>query len=493
VSETRRNRWGQYLVVPPGGGKPVGYRRATTVAAVTDSGDSLMPWGATAAIVGALRRPGLMHRWQALIAEYPDPWYGSDESKKACKRLVEECKQAGGSTDRADIGTALHAVVELIGKGHTPILQPGIRADVDAYTAMLAATGIVVDPDLLEVTVVLDEYRVAGTVDMLRVSVPGVGELIGDLKTGTSLDYSWQSITTQLAIYARADAIYRQGGADDGSLDERRPMPNVDRAHAIIFHLPAGEARCTPHVIDIQSGWANFHRSLELEGWRKRRDLAVPLAEFVGSPSPVPHVPAAPGAPSSPAAPAVSAVAALSSSGAATATPPPFDDEPTPAPPVDPAEVRGEQVRAVRSDVPDEGEQEAPAAVEALEARYRALTADQRAWIAGLAGAAQRANVSIHLKDHPTLRRFEIVRGLVALAAADLADDETVRSLVALAVADDTWPFFAALETGRIVGALHWNEAAIFARLCDKHTSGALGVEVDTAGRVRFSDPTPAA
>ena len=28
----RRDRYGRYLVVPPGGGKPTGYTRATTVA-----------------------------------------------------------------------------------------------------------------------------------------------------------------------------------------------------------------------------------------------------------------------------------------------------------------------------------------------------------------------------------------------------------------------------------------------------------------------------
>lgn len=32
----RRDRWGRYLVVPPDGGKPVGYTRATTVAKALD-------------------------------------------------------------------------------------------------------------------------------------------------------------------------------------------------------------------------------------------------------------------------------------------------------------------------------------------------------------------------------------------------------------------------------------------------------------------------
>ena len=42
--ETRRDRWGRYQVLPPRGGKLVGYTRATTIAKILDDSSSLMAW-----------------------------------------------------------------------------------------------------------------------------------------------------------------------------------------------------------------------------------------------------------------------------------------------------------------------------------------------------------------------------------------------------------------------------------------------------------------
>ena len=151
-AEIRRDRWGRYLIVPPGGGKPVGYTRATTVAKTFDGEGGLLPWKATMAMTGMMRRPGLRARFEALLARFPErgPWYGSEASKEECKRLVEECAEAGGSADRADIGSALHSIIEQINKGHAPMLTQDVTtADIDAYNATMAAAGLVIDPQLL--------------------------------------------------------------------------------------------------------------------------------------------------------------------------------------------------------------------------------------------------------------------------------------------------------------------------------------------------------
>lgn len=459
----RRNGWGQYLVLPPGATKPVGYRRVTTIAKILDSSDSLIPWSSCATMVGALRRPGLMARWQSLLANHPDPWYASDESKKEAKRLVEECKVAGGSSDRADMGTALHSIIELIGKtGQTPVgLQPAMAADVAAYQQMLADTGIVIDPASLEEMVVLDAYKVGGMADMLDVTVPGMDDsLVGDLKTGADLTYGWRSILVQLSAYANADNVYRQGAAVDGSEDQRLPMPNVSRQHAIVFHLPAGQATCTPYIIDIGIGWTKFQHSLEVDAWRKKKNLAVPLSDFLGTPSPVP-------------------VATLS------VAPPPFD-APAPQP-----ETRAEQLSLVPERTPDEGADAHPLELDSWKMSYDALVdADPvaKAWIGNLATQAMNHKVSFHMGDTApkTERRVAILAGLVRLAKADSADDDTLRSLVALVVNAD-WPQFANVPPGRALGLLDAAEAATFADLALDLVEGRLRASVTDDGLLRFA------
>lgn len=293
MDTARRDRWGRYLVRPPDDTKPVGYTRATTVAKVLDDGGGLMPWKAAMAMTGMMRRTGLRGRFEALLSAHPDtgPWYGGDDAKKAVKTLVEECAEAGGSSDRADIGTALHAIVEQINRGEQPsISQDSTRADIAAYQATLARYGITFDAELVEATVVLDAYQVAGTADGGIVHIPGLGDVIADLKTGASLDYSGQAIAVQLAIYANGDAHYRQGLNDDGSADVRLPAPDVRKDIAVVIHLPAGEARCDLYTVDIAAGWEAFEASLWARDWRKRKDLLAPLAlELV---APVVEVPA---------------------------------------------------------------------------------------------------------------------------------------------------------------------------------------------------------
>lgn len=146
VDEHHRDQWGRMLVVPPEGGKQLGYTRVTTVAKALDDGGGLGPWKASLAIVGTLRRPGLRDRWQALVAATNgDPWYSSKASKAECKRLVELCAEAGGSADRAEQGTSLHALTALVdvGSNVTGLLSE-TQDDVEAYVNALVEAGITI-------------------------------------------------------------------------------------------------------------------------------------------------------------------------------------------------------------------------------------------------------------------------------------------------------------------------------------------------------------
>lgn len=281
IDTVRRDQYGRYLIVPPQGGDPIGYTRVTTVAKTLDSGGGLAPWKAAMTASGIIMRRGLRAQWEALIAEHGDPWYASETAKEQCKRLVEECAAVGGANDRKEIGSALHSITALADTGKTlPHLTPETEAELKAYRTGLALSGIDIDYDNVELTVVLDEWRVAGTFDRLA-HVPGFElPLVTDLKTGADLSYSWQSIAVQLAGYSRADNIYRQGAAKDGSQDQRLPFPEVDQRWGLVLWLPAGDADLQLFLVDLTQGWGAFDASMWARQWRNRRDLAVPISEF---------------------------------------------------------------------------------------------------------------------------------------------------------------------------------------------------------------------
>jgi hypothetical protein len=302
----QRDRWGRPLITPPDGGKAVAYTRISTAAKGLDDNQGLIDWSTCAGIVGAFKRPGLSAGWQSLIAEHGDPWYASAESKKRAKELVKQSKEAGGSSDRADLGTALHKLTELVDLGRTlEHVQPNLAADVEAYRRTITESGIEVLSDYLEGFVVLDELKVAGSFDSL-VRVPDGRILVADKKTGSSLDYSWLSFATQLALYSRG-VLY------DPATNTRTPLPNVDQTVGLIIHIPAGTGTCALHEVDLVAGWEAAQLSMEVRKWRTRKGLGKPWAS-----SPLPASTATEPPASSPAPSGETSTAATTSTPAAS-------------------------------------------------------------------------------------------------------------------------------------------------------------------------------
>lgn len=230
-------------------------------------------WKAVMACTGVVTHRGQHAKWEALLAEHRDPYYDSGESKARAKALAEESASIGGALNRADVGTSLHTLTALADLGKKLNYQSQKTLSVlTAYVDGLNRYGVRIVEDAVELTVVLDDYQVAGTFDRLaRAPWPGFDlPLVADLKTGSNLSYSWNSIAVQLAAYAHADAIYVQGEAEDGSEDQRLPMPDVDQDHGLVLWLDADAEVPNLEIwfVDLRAGWEAFEHSMWTRKWR---------------------------------------------------------------------------------------------------------------------------------------------------------------------------------------------------------------------------------
>lgn len=512
ADETRRDRWGRYLVVPPEGGKPVAYTRATTIAKAIEDQHSLIAWKARVAAKGLTVRGELLK----MIAVTDD--------RQRLDELVEQAAQAGGATERRDEGTALHRALELAMTGR-PVPEL-FRADVDAVHAALAAHGLSALDGMSERVCVDDEHRIAGTFDLVVTS--GATLYVADFKTGRSLDYSGLAFATQLAIYANASALYAQGPAKDGSGDTRQPMPAVDRAVALVLHVQPGTGRCDVHEVDIAYGAKALQLCLEVRDARNRgRSLITPRsttgtahASSTAAPDADPWP--APGAKLTrrdqvlerlralkaiddrwPAwvaerwpedvptltskqilTPkdwtAIDAVlAAAEAEAQAPFVPAPADEDAEPTWIVTLAR-RPRAVEPPPDVVPDEGDTVGDAEVDAMLTRLGGLRGDGRRWATQKLIEARDAGVPVSLRATRSVRAFEISRALAAWAETFGDDDELVRHALVHVVGDDrVQPGY---PTGAVIGALAADEATALVGVALAVESGRLVLVMDAQG-----------
>ena len=252
--EPRRDRWGRPLVVPPSGGKPVPYTRATTVAGTLDDLYGLMAWKQRQTAVGLADRPDL----QLAVTAHRD-------DKRRLDDICEQALEAAKSSASATTGTALHTLTEYVDTGRDlPTIPPDAQADLDAYRRAMEPFEIVA----IEQFCVIDDHQIGGTPDRI-VRWDGLN-LIADLKTGQSLDYSWQKIAAQLAIYARSVGY-------DIDNATRFDLPDIYPNAGLVVHVPSGSGQAQVHWIDLKRGWRAVELALEVREWRKTRDLSRPF------------------------------------------------------------------------------------------------------------------------------------------------------------------------------------------------------------------------
>lgn len=258
VFEPKRDRWGRYLLPDPETGKERAWTRATTLASTLADTYGLTRWQMRMVAKGLGMRSDLL----ALAAA------AHVDDKATLDRVANDAKEAAGSSAGANSGTALHSFSEAVDRGEDVQVPDPWGADIAAYVATMEEHRITRHPEWIERITICPRFGVAGTFDRILTLADG-RRVIGDVKTGKDLSYSWGEIAVQLALYANATHMW--GG------DGWEPMPTVDPTEAIVMWLPVGQARCELHTVNIVDGWQMAEVAHGVRAWRARRNLAQPV------------------------------------------------------------------------------------------------------------------------------------------------------------------------------------------------------------------------
>lgn len=261
-----RDHLDRYCVVLPGetelelfksSGNPVGRTRATTFNKAAQDSKAINDWGKRNVVIGAARR-------RDLILQAHDLTHERDRDK--LNRLVKELEEAAGAKVGSDLGTYLHEFTEYMDAGlKSPDDAPEeFRRSLWAYEQALLDAGLEPIRALIERTTIIREYGwVCGTFDRIFFHRPSGQYVIGDLKTGKTMDYGKNEIECQLWTYAHG--VNQNGIYDWNTRAWHRPdtpdsMPflaRVSETHAVVIHMPVqGDKEGTVTLLwaDLESG-----------------------------------------------------------------------------------------------------------------------------------------------------------------------------------------------------------------------------------------------
>jgi hypothetical protein len=377
-----------------------------------------------------------LHRLATALDDNPDMYARMD---------VVDIKALMTHTDKSALnaaglrGTNVHTIIEQIAAGVPLSINEGMPGYNYFFAAdrMLAA----LDAEFLHTECVLFNrslhgHGFGGTCDAI-VKLPDGRTVIVDWKSRGSANTVYGAEKQQLGLYSKAEYIIVDG--------KRRPMPVIDGL--IIASLtPEGHLFYDIDIDQAQAAGVALHA-----WWVQTLTDRDGIAKGVKS---LPKI-------------------------ATVAVDPPL----TAAVVLTPQEQHAAVSSRFIDGDDDEGGQADTAAYILLEQRYKELDKDGRDWISDIARQATQHGVGFHSSSEKTVRRFEILRGLVMLATVE-PDDETVRCLLERTIGDVA--HFEALTVGHLVGTCTANEAKAFALDCHMYVDGYFTARCDTNGRVRL-------
>lgn len=249
-SAIERDQWDRPKILPPDGGKAVAYRRASTVAEVLDSYYGLHQWQLRLTAEGLAQRPDLL---QAIHTA----------SKKEKMAIIEEAQDHAGANVASRNGTTMHALTDRLDRGED--MPSGLPANIEAMLlAYQKAMGDRFEYLDGERFVVNDKIKVAGTYDRRLFDRKTGLTVIGDLKTGQSVEHLTLKAPAQVAVYA-SGVWY--------DLDGERTPTGADRDRGVLIHLPwvddPREAVCEVRWLDLRIGRKAIMEAFRVERFRK--------------------------------------------------------------------------------------------------------------------------------------------------------------------------------------------------------------------------------
>jgi hypothetical protein len=265
----KRDQYGRYLIPDPATGEVRAWTRATTLSSILDDAKALQTWNDRNLAFGIGRREDLF-AMAASVATSTEA-----EDKKCLDDVIATARTAAQQDAKANLGTALHGFTQRFDVGEKGVEVPSQwKADIDAYLAGMKAYALWPYERMVEVVLIVPELECAGTADRFLCgdNFPGDLPVVGDLKTG-KVEGKGRQFAVQLAIYAHASHWY------DPKTGELHEMPKVNQSQGIVIHLPVGQAEVHFYEVDLVAGWEAAQLAYDIHKWRRRNDLATPLAK----------------------------------------------------------------------------------------------------------------------------------------------------------------------------------------------------------------------
>lgn len=459
--------------------KRIAYGSPSSFGKLIENTYNLQKWGERMTVTGI----GVDPEIAADCARIASLELDTDEWRTEADSVVVAAKRAAKASIAADRGTHAHELAEIVDDGRSIVdrieagEELGLAAEVqhaltDAWERMLVDNALEVLS--AEASCVHDGWRLAGTLDRvvrlgreLRFTAVG-GEILAlpagivvvlDIKSGklqrerNGHPKYWHGYAVQIAAYAGSvpyDTETEARGEWPWAIDQRRALI----AHLDVLGAMAGDANCSLVAVDLDRGRHAAELCVAAKQWAKAHDVFT-----------------------------ISQLEALDGVGSATI-------EPDAAPAIPPAVAQRDltpqqQVAAIDRGSPDEGGDADGSAFDALQRRYMKLSTEGRCWLAALTEEAMHACVGFHSRGQRTVRRFEIIRGLVTLAEVEPGHDELLRALVATILGDAAR--FPAVTVGRAVGTLTASEAALFSHRCDLYVAGEAAMRFDASSAMHLA------
>lgn len=243
-------------------GKPKGIARVTMFNKAASDQNAISDWGKRNVLIGASLRPDLVAKAHGLT-------HKTDTA--ALMSLVAQLETAAGAKVSSDIGTLIHELTEQwdadaldvkdVPAAYWPMLQ--------LYAKTLREAGLRPVRGLIERTTYTPEYGgVVGTLDRVYYHERSGQYIIGDVKTGKTLEYGMDEIEVQEWIYAHGVNV---SGVYDWNTDTWCPpgsygdsvqtgpwsVPSVSEEWGVVIHMPVqgdDAGKCLLIEADLQRG-----------------------------------------------------------------------------------------------------------------------------------------------------------------------------------------------------------------------------------------------